>query len=169
MTVQTTYSTTHQAAYAGMLVDLQLYNTTSKLNKGTAIIPYGKGVVTEDEDGAQLPDGTSTAAQFVGVVMYEINRAQVDPTIPGIAAAVEAGIPPDYEGTIITFGTVWVTAAATVAKDDPAFLRVGATNNGDFSNAAGSGATASVALTNAKFLTGGDAGDLVQLSLGLGG
>ena len=170
MTVQsaTSYLTEHQAAYAGMLADLQLYNTISKLNKTAATIPYGKGVVSEDEDGAQLPSSGDTALQFTGVVMYEINRAQLDATIPGVTPG-EAGIPVDRDGTIITHGVEWVVAAGTVAKDDQAFLRLGATNNGDFANAAGSGATESVSIPNAKFLTGGDVGDLVQLSLGVGG
>ena len=33
MAVQTTYATSHNAAYAGMLADEQLFNTVSKLNK----------------------------------------------------------------------------------------------------------------------------------------
>lgn len=161
MPVQTSYSTTHNPAYAGMPADLQLCNMVSKLNASGDVIPYGKGVVSDGENAAQLPDASSTANEFAGVAMYELNRAQFDGAMDG---AVNG-----YDFTSITVGPVWVIAAATVVKDDPVFLRVGATQNGDFSNAAGTGATLSVQIPNAKFLSGGNAGDLVKISLGVGG
>lgn len=161
MTVQTSYSTTHAAAYAGMPADLQSCNTVSKINKGSAVIPYGKGVVTDGETGSKLPTGAETYAAFNGVVMYEINRAQAD--------GADAGAPIDQLFTVVTHGVIWVTVLDTVAKDAPAYVRVGSTGVGDFSGIAGTGVTLGTLLTGAKFLTGGDAGDLVQLSLGLGG
>lgn len=163
MSVQTgPYSTTHNAAYAGMPVDQQVRNAISKLNNTVAVIPFGKGVVTGDVDEAMaLPGAGSVLKEFTGVVQYEINRAQQDGDVAGAVI--------NHDGTVITKGVVWVVAAATVVKDDPAFLRVGATNLGDFSNAAGTGVTLSIALTDSKFLTPGGVGDLVQLSLGMGG
>ncbi len=161
MTVQSTYAISHGQAYAGMVADTQLTNSVSKINLGSTIIPYGKAVVTNGEDGAQLPLVGSTAAQFNGVVKYELNRAQADGDVAGAVI--------DQPFTVITHGTIWVYARVTVAKDDPVFFRVGATDTGDFSNIASSGATAGVAIANAKFLTGGDAGDLVKISLGIGG
>ena len=167
MSVQTTYSTEHGVAYAGMLADLQLANTVSRINGTGATIAYGKGVVTDATitgatPGMKLPVGTETDdSTFNGVVMYEINRAQADDDI--------AGATDNQIGTVITEGVIWVLATETVAVDEPAFLRVGATNKGDFSNAAGAGVTLSVALHNAKFLTAGVSGDLVKISLGLGG
>ncbi|MGB5803635.1 MAG: hypothetical protein WBH21_06430, partial [Vibrio anguillarum] len=62
-----------------------------------------------------------------------------------------------------------VTVLDTVAKDAPVYLRVGATGAGDFSGIVGTGATLGVLIAGAKFLTAGDAGDLVKISLGLGG
>ena len=150
----------HGVAYAGQVADLQLCNTVSKLNKGTVGIAYGKGVVTDGEDGAKLPVPASTAAQFNGVVKYELNRART---------STESGAVTKYDMTVVTKGVVWVKVLDTVAKDAPAYLRVGATDAGDFSGIAGTGATAGVAITGAKFLTGGDAGSLVKISLGLGG
>lgn len=161
MPVQTAYSTTHNPAYAGMLADLQLCNKVSKLNTSENPIAYGKGVVSSSEVGAELPVSTSTSADFCGVVMYELNRAHRDGVVNGAV--------PNYEFTSITFGVVWVIAASAVAKDDPVFLRVGATQSGDFSNSAGAGATASVQIPNAKFLSDAAAGQLVKISLGLGG
>lgn len=161
MTVQTTYSTTHGVAYAGMVADLQLANEISKVNNGAAVIPYGKGVVTSGEDGADLPTAVSVASEFIGVAKRELNRAyQPSDTFGALT---------ENDFTVLTHGVIWVTAAATVAKDDDVFLRVGATQTGDFSNAAGAAATLSVQIPGAKFLTGGDAGDLVKISLGIGG
>lgn len=163
MSVQTTYSTEHAVAYAGMKADAQLCNVVSKLNKTGATIAYGLGVVSDGEDGAKLPTNTSTGAEFIGVVMYETNRAQADGAV--------AGIPQDRDGSVITQGVVWVEVLDTVAKDAPVYLRVGATGNGKFSGVAGTdgGADEGQLITNAKFLTGGDAGDLVKISLGIGG
>lgn len=161
MAVQTSYSIDHNAAIKGMVADQQVCNAVSKLNKGASVIPYGVGVVTDGEDGGALPVPASTADEFIGVVMYEINRAQADGAV--------AGIPENRDGSIVTHGVIWVEALATVAKDDDVFLRVGATDTGNFSNVASSGATLGVQIPGAKFLTGGDAGDLVKISLGIGG
>ena len=157
MAVQTSYSTTHAKAYAGMVADQQLKNTTSVLNKDVVAIPYGKGVVR----GGLLPTSGSTAASFVGVAMRELNRAYAD--------GDTFGIPVGRDGTALTAGVIWVKAANdTIVAGETVHLRVGATNTGDFSNAVGSAGTLSVAL-NGKFLTGGDTGDLVQISLVIGG
>lgn len=150
----------HGVAYAGQVADLQLCNVVSKLNQSGSSIAYGKGVVTADEQSAELPTGSSTAAEFNGVVKYELNRARQDN---------ESGAPTGYDMSVVTKGVVWVKVLDTVAKDAPVYLRVGATGAGDFSGVVGTGVTLGVLIPNAKFLTGGDAGDLVKISLGLGG
>ena len=150
----------HGVAYAGQVADLQLRNAVSKLNKTDASIAYGKGVVTDDEESAKLPVPASTAAEFNGVVKYELNRARQDG---------ESGAPDNFDMTVVTEGVIWVKVLDTVAKDAPVYLRVGATDAGDFSGIVGTGDTLGVLLPNTKFLTGGDAGDLVKISLGLGG
>lgn len=161
MTVQTSYSIDHGRAYAGMTDDQQVANFTSALNTGSATIPYGKGVVTSG-NGADLPGGSSTAAEFMGVNRRVLDRAYQD--------GDTFGAPVDRDMTLQTMGTIWVVAAEDgIAKDDPAFLRVGSTNTGDWANDAGTGVTASVAIPNAKFLTAGDEGELVLLSLTVGG
>lgn len=150
----------HGKAYAGMVADLQLVNTVSKLNKGTVGIAYGKGLVTDGEDGAKLPESGSTAAQFVGINKYELNRART---------STETGATAKYDMTLVTAGVVWVTVLDTVAKDAPVYLRVGSTGTGNFSGVVGTGATAGVLIPNAKFVTGGTAGQLVKVSLVVGG
>ena len=161
MAISGGYTINHAAAMAGMVADGQLLNSVSKLNKSSSVyIPYGAGVVTDGEDGAKLPVDASTAAQFNGIVKYELNRAHADGT---------SGAVPLYDMTVVTHGAVWAYVLDTVAKDAPVYLRVGATGNSKFSGIVGTGVTLGVLVAGAKFLTGGDAGDLVKISLGLGG
>ncbi len=163
MSVQTTYSTKHGAAYAGLLADQQLSNTVSKLNKSTTVtIPFGYGVVTDGDNGAKLPVAASTAAQFIGVARYELNRAYT--------AGQTLGAVPQKDFSVVTRGVIWVTAADNVSKDDPVYVIVGdGTNQGKFSNAAGTGATAAVAVANAKWLDTVSSGALARISLSIGG
>lgn len=150
----------HGKAYAGMVADGELVNAVSRLNKGTVSIPFGKGVVTDGEDGAKLPLPASTAAQFNGVVKYELNRAHRDGSFGGI---------PGYDMTVVTTGAVWVKVLDTVAKDAPVYLRVGATGAGDFSGIVGAADTLGVLIPNAKFTSGGVAGGLAKIALTIGG
>lgn len=162
MSVQGGNAIDHGFAYAGMVADMQLCNGVSKLNKSTTVyIPYGSGVVTDGEDGAKLPATGATAAEFNGVVKYELNRARTDQNLEGAI--------PLYDMTVITHGVVWVKVLDTVTKDAPVYLRIGSTGNGEFSGIAGAGVTEGIELPGVKFLTGGDAGELVKISLGLGG
>lgn len=156
------YTLNHAALMAGMVVDGQLKNCISKLNKSeTVYIPFGSGVVTDGEDGAALPVDASTAAQFKGVVLRELNRAYNDTDTTGAQ--------PLKDFTVMTTGVVAVKVLDAVAIDAPVYLRVGATGNGEFSGIAGTGATLGVLIPNAKFVSGGDAGELVKLSLTVGG
>lgn len=161
MTVQsaTSYSTTHGAAYAGMLADQQLYNTVSKLNKSTTVtIPFGRGVVTDGDDGAKLPVSGSTTAQFVGITMRELTRAYREGDVFGAV--------PVRDFAVITQGVVWVPAAVTVAKDDPVYMVLA---DGTFSNVIGTGATLAVLVNNAKWVSSAATGVLAKISLGIGG
>lgn len=161
MTVQsaTSYSTTHGAAYAGMLADQQLYNTVSKLNKSTTVtIPFGRGVVTDGDDGAKLPVSGSTAAQFVGITMRELTRAYREGDVFGAV--------PVRDFAVITQGVVWVPAAVTVVKDGPVYMVLA---DGTFSNVVGAGATLAVLVNDAKWVSSAAAGVLAKISLGIGG
>jgi len=165
MTVQTSYSTTHGAAYAGMVADLQLCNTVSKLNKSSSVtIPFGYGVVSDGDDGAALPVDTSTAANFVGIARYELNRAYT--------TGQTMGAVPLYDFSVVTSGVVWVTAAADVDKDDPVYLIVGdgtGTNQGKLSNVIGATTTLAVLIPDAKWLDTVSSGALARISLNIGG
>ena len=155
----------HKAAYAGMVADLQLCNTVSKLNKSTTVtIPWAYGVVADGDDGAKLPSASDTAAKFVGVVRRVLNRAYQDGAVIGAV--------PIYDFDVVTSGVIWVTARVAVAKDDPVFMVIGdgtGTNQGQFSNVAGTGATAAVQVADAKWVSSATAGQPAKISLNIGG
>lgn len=164
MAVQTTYATDHGKAYPGLVAGMNPLATQSKLNKSGDGIPFGYGVVTVDDESAALPNSLSTADQFIGAVMRELNR--VTETDGTFNASNERDM------TVVTHGVIWATANAAVSKDDPVYLIVSdgsGTNQGEFSNVVGAGATLAVEITDAKWISSAGAGELAKISLGLGG
>ena len=161
MSVQDTYAINHGIAYAGMVADMQLVNSVSRLNKTGSVIEYGLGVVSDGDDGMQIGSARAVAAEFNGVVMYELNRAQVE--------GDPAGVPDKRDGTVVSDGVIWVKVLDAVSKDDPVYLRVGATDQGNFSGIAGAGATEGLLLPSAKFESSAAADELVKISLTIGG
>jgi hypothetical protein len=152
----TSYSLTHGAAYPGMLADQQLSNVVSRLNKSaTVTIPFGRGVVSDGDDGAKLPTGTSTAAQFVGITQRELTRAYREGDVFGAV--------PNRDFAVITQGVVYVVPVVAVVKDDPVYIVLA---DGTFTDVAGAGA---VLIPNAKWVSSAAAGVLAKISLGLGG
>ena len=164
MAVQTTYAREHGVAYAGLLADMNPDGAQSKLNKSGGGIPFGHGVVSDGDDAAKLPNSVSVATEFVGVVMRELNR------VTETGGTFNA--PDQRDMTVITHGIIWVAANAAVSKDDPVYFIVSdgtGTNQGEFSNVIGAGATLAVEITDAKWITSAGAGELAKISLGLGG
>lgn len=164
MPVQGGNAINHGVAYAGMVADGELSNAVSKLNKGTANIAYGLGVVTDGDDGAKLPVAGSTAAQFIGVVKRELNRAYTASDVFGAVAKRDMSVE--------TVAPIWVTARVAVAKDDPVYLVIGdgtGANQGQFSNVVGAAATLAVLIPNAKWVSSAGAGALAKISLKIGG
>ena len=155
----------HVAALVGMVADLQLLNTVSKLNKSTTVtVPFGHGVVSDGDDGAALPGVGKVAADFVGVTMRELNRAIQD--------GDSLGAIPLRDFSVVTHGVVWVTARVAVTKDDPVWFVVSdgtGTNQGEFSNVVGATATLAVQIVDAKWVSSAGIGELAKISLGLGG
>ena len=154
----------HGVAYAGMISSGQVSNGVSKLNKGTVNIPFGYGVVSDGDDGAKLPVAASTAANFIGVVKRELNRAYTATDVVGAVAKRDM--------TVETMSEIWVTARVAVSKDDPVYLVVGdgtGTNQGQFSNVVGAAATLAVLIPNAEWTSSAGAGALAKISLKIGG
>lgn len=166
MAVQTVYTINHNKAYAGLAVTFEPNSLFSKLNKGTVTIPYGKGVVSDGENGAKLPViGTTDPLTFNGVLFRELNRVAVD--------GGNGGAVPGRDATVLSHGVIWVYARATVVKDNPVYLITSDTSDpayvGDFDNVVSAGDRTTLAISGAKFMTGGATGDLVKISLGIGG
>jgi len=158
MPVQTTYSKYMGEALDGMKADMEAYNTVSKLNKGTAVIPFGRAVFTDGDDGMKLPVSGSTAAQFIGIVMRELTRAYTDAQITSGIGAI-----PNYDNTVMTTGVIWVSPAIAVAKDDPVYVLKA---DGRLTNVAG---TDNILISNAKFVSTAAAGARAKVSLVIGG
>lgn len=165
MAVQGGNAIDHGFAYAGMVADNQVENAISKLNKSdTTIIAPGFGVVTDGDDGATTPNSASTAAEFIGIVKRELNRAVLD--------GGASGDNRQRDMTVVTHGVVYVEPIVDVTKDDPVYFVVSdgtGTDQGKFSNVVGAGATLAVQITDAKWVSSATAGNLAKISLGLGG
>lgn len=160
MPVQTTYSLYPDQALPGMKADMQDYNTVSKLNKGTAVIPFGRAVFTDGDDGMKLPVAGSTAAQFIGITMRELTRAYTDVQIAGAGGI---GAVPKYDNSVMTEGVIWVAPAVAVAKDDPVYVLKA---DGRLTNVVG---TDNLLIPNAKFVSSAASGALAKVSLVIGG
>lgn len=158
MPVQTTYQKYMGEALDGMKADMEAYNTVSKLNKGAAIIPFGRAVFTDGDDGMKLPVADSTAAQFIGITMRELTRAYTDAQIASGIGAI-----PNYDNTVMTTGVIWVSPAVAVAKDDPVYVLKA---DGRLTNVAG---TDNILIPNAKFVSTAVAGARAKISLVIGG
>ena len=158
MPVQTTYQKYMDEALDGMKADMEAYNTVSKLNKGAAIIPFGRAVFTDGDDGMKLPVTGSTAAQFIGITMRELTRAYTDAQIASGYGAV-----PKYDSTVMTTGVIWVSPAVAVAKDDPVYVLIA---DGRLTNVAG---TDNILIPNAKFVSTAASGARAKVSLVIGG
>lgn len=157
----------HNEAYEGMLADGQLSNTVSKLNTLATNIPFGRGIVSDGDDGGRTPNNSHTSTNFVGILKYELNRAYQDGDVHGAI--------PDYDATIITVGSVFVTPTVDVDRDDPVYMIIGNTagagvaNAGRFTNVAGTGATTAVLIAGAQWTRTATAGVRTKLSLGIRG
>ena len=111
------YSVNHAPLHAGQIADGTLFNTESGLP--VVDIVYGLGVV-RDGNKIKVPasaDDITNAnggAGFLGVVMYELNRALTD--------AQASVVPAGYDATVVTLGHVCVVVDQAVTLGDDVFL-----------------------------------------------
>lgn len=160
---QTAYTINHDKAIAGMVADGEVNNTISKVNKSAQVLQYGRFVARAGDDGMNPLAADTTAANVLGVLRYEVNRAQ------GLQAAV-AGVPSDRDGSVLTMGTVYVETIAAVTAGAPVFAVVAQNaNTGKAAGAVGADATLAVAVTGATFAESAASGKLVKVSLKVGG
>lgn len=160
---QAPYSIQHGKAVAGMVADGEVNNSISRLNQSAQTLQYGRFVARAgDANMAPLLPAT-TAENILGVLRYELNQAQ------GQTGNV-AGVPPARTGSILTMGAVYVEAVVDVVGGTPVFVVNGAgADTGKVSNVVGSGGTAAIAFPDAIFAESAKAGDLVKISLKIGG
>jgi hypothetical protein len=161
----------HNVAYPGLALTFEVNNKKGKLNATSAIIPFGKGVVTDTlittTPASRLPVlADVNALAFNGVAFYELNRAYQDGETIGATVG--------YDFTVLSAGEIWVITQIVVAVDDPVYLitdDAGASSNeGDFINVAASGNYTGLLIPNAKFTSAAAApGDLVKIAFTIGG
>lgn len=167
MPVQGGNAIDHDFAYAGMIADNQLENAISKLNKSDSVsLPFGYAVVSDGDDGAALPTDASTAADFIGIVKRELNRAVLDGDTQSDNRKRDV--------TIATVASIYTSPIVDVTKDDPVFMVIGNgtlpnANLGRFSNVAGTGLNTAVQIPNAKWTSTATADNLAKVSVVVGG
>lgn len=163
---QTPYTINHDKWIAGMLIDGEVNNNISKVNMSAQTLQYGRFVARFGKDGMNPIVAATTAQNILGVVRYELNRAQ------GLTGDV-AGVPPDRDGTVTTMGKIAVLSITNAVAGAPVFVVVGNstvdTDIGKASNAAGTGAATAVAFPGATYAEDAVAGQLAAISLKVGG
>lgn len=163
---QTAYTINHQKWIAGMLADGEVNNNISKVNVSAQTLQYGRFVARAGDNGMNPLVAATTEANILGVLRYELNRAQ------GLTGDV-AGCPPDRDGTVTTMGSIIVESITNAVAGAPVFAVVGNstvdTNIGKAANAAGTGADTAVAVPNAIYAEAAVAGQLARISLKVGG
>jgi hypothetical protein len=160
------YTINHGDRYAGMVVDAQANNSVSKLNTSSATVPWGTFVARDGADGFKPVTDTTVAADIIGALRRELNRAQAD----GDAN----GAPIDRDASVLTMGTIYVTTLGAVTAGGDVYVVVGASgtpaaNPGIASTAAGTTATTAVKLTGAKFIETTTGAGIAAVSLVIGG
>tara|TARA_B100000519_G_scaffold203377_2_gene226054 strand:+ start:2951 stop:3439 length:489 start_codon:yes stop_codon:yes gene_type:complete len=116
------YSLEHKPLHAGQLADLTLFNTASGLP--VVDIEFGLGVV---RDGNKIKVPASAAEvqnDFLGVVMYELNRS--------VQSGQDGKVLAGYDATVITEGHVAVVVTEAVAVGDAVCLQVSGDAKGKF-------------------------------------
>lgn len=145
------YTLNHGDRYAGMVVDGQVNNTVSKLNKTAAVIAYGLFVARDGDDGFKAIDGDTTAADVIGVLRRAINRAQGN----------EVGAPVARDASVLTAGTIYVEAAGAVTQGQKVYV--------DSAGKATADSTDTIEVVGAKFIETTESAGIAAVSLVIGG
>lgn len=114
--LQTSYTDQIAPAVAGMVANGETSNRVSRSNEDATAIAFGKAVFRgTGENGCTA---TPTAGQLLGISIANSGLA----LLPGQTADAY----PQYEAVnILALGAIWVTAGATVAKGDQAYVTSG--------------------------------------------
>lgn len=160
------YTIDHTRYVAGMVADGEVNNTISKVNDSAQVLQYGRFVARAGDNGMMPLVAATTAGNILGVLRYELNRAQ-----GGQASVV--GVPSDRDGSVLTMGAVAVETITVATSGSPVFVVVGDGTNdanvGKVANAAGTGANTAIALPGAVFTEAATANSLTKISIKIGG
>lgn len=158
--------------YPGQLADIKPHVAFTGYNaESAAIIPFGRGVTYasvasgEGFDRVGLVNLSGSGNTFVGIALKTAlekvgGTAGTDPDVSVSGGVV--GYPVDYVVSYVTEGDIYVEVTGPVTPTSPVFcVHTGAGNVGKFRG----DSTNALAVTNARFLGFGEAGDTVALSL----
>lgn len=169
MSVQTSYSQTHSAAYAGGLASSEPHNVLAGLNKeSSADIPYGRAVVL-----ASIPSALGPNDYTPAVLPVDANSVFV-----GIALFSHAHNPKNTSGVlagdmfnIISKGVVYVEVEQAVQPGDAVYFRHTTASGTGTSIALGkfrkdADSSKALQLTNARWRGKAAAGGIAALEIG---
>jgi len=151
------YTLNHGDRYAGMVVDAQINNSVSKLNKSGGTVPWGVFVARDGDDGFTTVGAGADATDIIGVLRRELNRAQVD--------GATGGAPENRDASVLTTGTIYVHTTGAVNQGDPVHVIPGGADAGK----ATATATNNVAIAGAKFIETTTGAGIAAVSLVIGG
>lgn len=146
MPVQTTYNTEQRKAVAGMIADMTAKTLVSRTVEDAAGIGFGKAVSQGAADfGCLAFDGSP--ASILGITVRE--------------RSVDADKFEQYDSArVMLKGAIWVVATVAVDAGDPVYVRP--SNNTFQKDNSNSG----VQISNAKWETSAEAGELAIVRLG---
>jgi hypothetical protein len=113
ITVQSTYSSTIPAGFAGMVKNGETSNRISRTIEDAAGIAFGKAAFRGSGDHGVT--GTPAAATFMGIVIADAGQ------VPGVGETADTV--PQY-GTVglLDEGVIYVAASVAVADGDQAYV-----------------------------------------------
>lgn len=128
ITVQSTYSTSLPAGYAGMVYNGEESNRISRTNEDAAGIAFGKAAFRGSGDHGVT--ATPAAGTFMGIVIADAGQ------IPGVGETADT-IAQYRTVALLNEGVIWVSASVAVADGDAAYVTgAGAITNVSTSNTA---------------------------------
>lgn len=158
------YTIDHPKAVAGQVVDGQLNNSVSRINKGANVLAFGLFYQRDGDDGIKLTDSSTTTADLVGVLRYELNHAQ----------ATTVGLPTNRTGSVLTDGVIYVEKITATTQGADVYVVVGDSGTvadaGKVANVTGTSTATAIKLEGARFAETTSAGaGLVAVSITIGG
>lgn len=152
---QSTYSENPAIGLPGAIANEETFNSISRTVETAAGLGFGQPAARSADTSAagdHLCRLMVSGAAFLGIAI--LNRA-----VPANAATPDQ-YPQYMAAALLTQGSIFVTAGATVAAGDDVYWD---SATGLYGTSSGG---TNVAIPDARFETSGDSGDIVEVSLG---